>query len=463
MTPSNPITTSNPTAPSNTTQRLIEMLLERDAVGQRKYSHTLDRSDLLCEDWAQHAIEESLDRAGYLLRMVDTAAALRAENTRLAEENLRLRSAILPLAEFAKALGIEPTPQAQAVVVEAPVLVEAPVFNILTEAPAPLPSISEPMPTVVATIAKLPFAQITTAETVPAGCIGAVEAGGGCVWLNHHVCNDPESPPVVVAAPAPSTLTTTTAPLPDGCIGAVEAAERMGVARNTISGWVSRGYLHWAGSYRTPSGVMGKYVRIAELDAVPAMLERVEEERRRKSGSALRQVPTEVRAQQIRDSVAAKRDQERPAGGVSYAEAGKFLGISPDSVRLYAKRGLLERIGETPYVTRASVMARKESLSVSAASVAFDNNEEGKLTQIDQGKSTYRNIKLFYLSRRTTDSGYLWDSQPNRSCDPGWEVVEEWRCNGLGRWESTPEIPGMVGTGNGVTKGTRGYTVPVLG
>ena len=108
-------------------------------------------------------------------------------------------------------------------------------------------------------------------------------------------------------------------------------------------------------------------------------------------------------------------------------------------------------------------VARKESLSVSAASVAFDNNEEGKLTQIDQGKSTYRNIKLFYLSRRTTDSGYLWDSQPNRDCDPGWEVIEEWRCNGLGRWESTPEVPGMVGTGNGVTKGTRGYTVPVLG
>jgi hypothetical protein len=146
-------------------------------------------------------------------------------------------------------------------------------------------------------------------------------------------------------------------------------------------------------------------------------------------------------------------DQERPTGGVSYAEAGKFLDISPDSVRLYAKRGLLERIGETPYVTRASVTARKESMSASVAPVAFDPNDEGKLTQIDQGKVTYRNIKIFYLARHTTNSRYLWDSQPSRECDPNWEVVEEWRCNGLGRWESTPEVPGIVGTGNGITQG----------
>jgi hypothetical protein len=148
MTPSNPITTSNPTTPSNpiipsnTTQRLIEMLLERDASGQRKYNHTLDRSDLLCEDWAQHAIEESLDRAGYLLRMVDTAATLRAENIELAEENAHLRSMILPLVRFAKTLDIEPTPQA-----EAPV-VEAPVHNILTDDKmlCQVSSVSEPKP-----------------------------------------------------------------------------------------------------------------------------------------------------------------------------------------------------------------------------------------------------------------------------------------------------------------------------
>jgi hypothetical protein len=202
MTPSNPITPSNPTTPSNTTQRLIEMLLERDASGQGKYNHTLDRSDLLCEDWAQHAIEESLDRAGYLLRMVDTAATLRAENIRLAEENLGLRSMLQPILELARTLEVQPP---------APIkLPETVGINTekLSEVPSPLPSVSEPMPTVVATPAPVASAPLTTAETVPAGCIGAVEA-----------------------------------------------SERMGVARNTISGWVKRGYLPWAGSYRTSSSV----------------------------------------------------------------------------------------------------------------------------------------------------------------------------------------------------------------
>jgi hypothetical protein len=87
-------TPSNTITPSNTTQRLIEMLLERDAQGLLKYNATLDRSDLLAEDWAQHAIEESLDRAGYLVRVAQTAAELRAENLSLKGEVLRLRAQI---------------------------------------------------------------------------------------------------------------------------------------------------------------------------------------------------------------------------------------------------------------------------------------------------------------------------------------------------------------------------------
>jgi hypothetical protein len=403
----------NPITPSNTTQRLIELLTSRDAAGQAKYGHTLDRADLLAEDWAQHATEEALDMAGYLARFAQTASALRAENVRLAEENLCLRSVILPLVRLAKTLDIESS---------APIkLPETVGINTekLSEVPSPLPSVSEPMPTVVATPAPVASAPLTTAETVPAGCIGAVEA-----------------------------------------------SERMGVARNTISGWVKRGYLPWAGSYRTSSGAMGKYVRISELDAVPAMLERVEEERKRKSGNALRQVPTDVRAQQIKDAVATKRDTERPEGGVSYAEAGKFLDISPDSVRAYAKRGLLERIGETPYVTRASVLARKESMLVGAApAAAFDPNENGRYEAIEHGRSLFHADKAFDLHRVIDGNRYKWLAiGKDKSYLLGEsELVERWGLNGLGRWESTPVIPGMVGMGNGVTKGTRGYTVPVLG
>ena len=337
MTPSNPITTSNPTTPSNpitpsnTTQRLIEMLLERDASGQRKYNHTLDRSDLLCEDWAQHAIEESLDRAGYLLRMVDTAATLRAENIELAEENASLRSMILPLVRFAKTLDIEPTPQAEAVVVEAPV------HNILTDDKmlSLIPSVSEPKP-------------IAAPAVAPAAPIGMT---------------------------------------------AREIATATGYHKDSVNNWGRAGLLPepMPGTGGHPHNPPRYVVDMDEL------LEKV------------------------------KARQEAAKNAMS----GKARKVLP-----------------TP---------------IAPPEPTFDINEEGKLNQIEQGKSTYRLIKIFYLARRTTDSGYLWDNQPNRNCDLGWEVVEEWRCNGLGRWESTPEVPGIVGTGNGITQGAGAYKVPVLG
>lgn len=333
MTPSNPITTSNPITPSNTTQRLIEMLLERDAVGQRKYGQTLDRSDLACEDWAQHAIEESLDRAGYLVRVAQTAAELRAENIRLAEENLRLRSMLQPILELARTLEVQPPAEVEVAVVEAPV------HNILTDDKmlTPVSSVSEPM-----------------TET-------------------------PAVATVVTAAATPIGMT------------AREIATATGYHKDSVNNWGRAGLL--------PEPVPG-------------------------TGGHPHNPPRYV--------------------------------VDMDE--------LLKKVK----ARQAAAMSGKPRKPVVAPTAAppeptFDINEEGKLNQIEQGKSTYRLIKIFYLARRTTDSRYLWDSQPNRDCDPGWEVIEEWRCNGLGRWESTPEVPGMVGTGNGVTKGTRGYTVPVLG
>jgi hypothetical protein len=355
------MTPSNPTTPSNTTQRLIEMLLDRDAAGQRKYNHTLDRTDLLCEDWAQHAIEESLDRAGYLMRVAQAAAELRDENIRLAEENLRLRSMLQPILELARTLEVQPPasarlPETAGIVPETAGInteklsefTEAPVLNILTNVKmlSQVPPISEPMP-------------------------------------------------VAPAVVAPTT------PTPSAPIGmtAREIAVATGYHKDSVNNWGRAGLLPepvpgTGGHPRNPP----RYV--VDMDE---LLEKVK-----------------ARQEAAKNSMSGKA-RERSAA-------------KPEQAHLAAP----------PEPT-------------------FDINEEGKLSQIDQGKSTYRLIKLFYLARHTTDSRYLWDSQPNRECDPGWEVVEEWRCNGLGRWESTPEIPGMVGTGNGVTKGAGAYKVPVLG
>lgn len=52
---------------SNTTQELIDLLVERDQAGRAKYGTTLDRTDLAFNDWLQHMAEELLDGAGYAL------------------------------------------------------------------------------------------------------------------------------------------------------------------------------------------------------------------------------------------------------------------------------------------------------------------------------------------------------------------------------------------------------------
>lgn len=52
---------------SDTTQRLIDLLIERDMVGRAKYGVTLDRTDLTRDQWLQHMVEELLDGAGYAL------------------------------------------------------------------------------------------------------------------------------------------------------------------------------------------------------------------------------------------------------------------------------------------------------------------------------------------------------------------------------------------------------------
>ena len=54
-----------------TTDKLCAMLRKRHNAGLKKYGVTVDRKDLTTEEWAQHAIEEMLDGAAYLMRLKD--------------------------------------------------------------------------------------------------------------------------------------------------------------------------------------------------------------------------------------------------------------------------------------------------------------------------------------------------------------------------------------------------------
>lgn len=77
-----------------TTERLCELLHERHAKGLEKYGVTIDRDDLTPGQWAQHAIEEMLDGAGYLMRLKDEVSKMRKEIEILRNENQELRNII---------------------------------------------------------------------------------------------------------------------------------------------------------------------------------------------------------------------------------------------------------------------------------------------------------------------------------------------------------------------------------
>jgi hypothetical protein len=49
--------------------RIATLLKTRSETGIRKYGTTLDRTDLSVKQWIDHAIEESLDHALYLMKI----------------------------------------------------------------------------------------------------------------------------------------------------------------------------------------------------------------------------------------------------------------------------------------------------------------------------------------------------------------------------------------------------------
>lgn len=52
---------------SNLKDRVIEMMLEREAKGHDKYGQTMDRRDYTKRDWLTHLLEELLDAAQYAM------------------------------------------------------------------------------------------------------------------------------------------------------------------------------------------------------------------------------------------------------------------------------------------------------------------------------------------------------------------------------------------------------------
>jgi hypothetical protein len=51
--------------------RIASLLRSRSETGIRKYGTTLDRTDLEVKQWIDHAIDESLDHALYLMKLKD--------------------------------------------------------------------------------------------------------------------------------------------------------------------------------------------------------------------------------------------------------------------------------------------------------------------------------------------------------------------------------------------------------
>lgn len=70
----------------STVDRACKLIQGRANVGQVKYGVSIDRDDLTASDWAQHALEEMLDGAQYLIRLKDEMEALQKENAELKQE-----------------------------------------------------------------------------------------------------------------------------------------------------------------------------------------------------------------------------------------------------------------------------------------------------------------------------------------------------------------------------------------
>jgi hypothetical protein len=76
-----------------TTERLKALIDARHEMGLAKYGTTVDRNDLTPSQWCQHAIEELLDGAAYLMRERDRTQELERELAAAKERIARLEVA----------------------------------------------------------------------------------------------------------------------------------------------------------------------------------------------------------------------------------------------------------------------------------------------------------------------------------------------------------------------------------
>lgn len=61
--------------PSKIIKANMDLLCAREAVGLRKYGHTLDRKDLSHREFLQHGLEEALDLSNYLQAAIQRSEA----------------------------------------------------------------------------------------------------------------------------------------------------------------------------------------------------------------------------------------------------------------------------------------------------------------------------------------------------------------------------------------------------
>ena len=404
---------------SKTTQSLIELLQTRDQAGQAKYGAALDRTDLSCDQWAAHAIEEALDLAGYLRRFRETAVELTTENDRLHDEvlrlrgeNARLRAALSPLLELARTLDMG-------------------------------------------------GAVGGAAEVPPTAPVETSTAGG---WSQGSTTNPKINTEKV--AELNSTKVAEPAPKAKSLLTRKELSVLLGCDPTSVHNYEKKGLITKLEGTGTSSANPAMY-RTEDVpalrDGIAKMLKARDEAMREslranRINPKLAQTPQEIPAEVPTETATPKEptpegpSSQAPEGGVSFDRAAAYLGISTDSVRIYCGKGKLERAGEGDFVTRASLVARKESLG-NPPKATLEINEALRLAHIDEGKVQFASQGIFYLARHVGPSEINWAVFETTAPTPGWEVVEEWRRNGLGRWESTPEIPGAVGAGNGITRG----------
>lgn len=209
---------------------------------------------------------------------------------------------------------------------------------------------------------------------------------------------------------------------PEGMLTARQAAVVLGLAYNTISKLTEKGDLVVAERIRSSRGSRINLFRAVDVEAL-----------RMKRSLALRLGVIEQRPGTV---------EQRP-GTVEQSGAARGQAVSKP-IPTPATAPSAPAAPPVPPTPKPVAVSNPAPVS-KRQPASFDVNEEGRLAMVDEGKARFRD-RVFYIARISDSGRYLWDCLPSPQVSGDWELVEEWRKNGLGRWESTPAIPGAVGS-----------------